>query len=375
MSSSSGSSTTISVADADLHEAEQRPVAALGHELGVDAEPPLLAGAGGEPLELRHRAPSPSAPSCRAAVIPTDSNSRAAAAVRPCTAASAKRRPRRRNASSRSSSSVRPWPLAARAVRDGDRRDEAEALLAGVALLAERRRRRCPFASCSSSHSPGSQPGLSIVGRAPALERLRQVPLDAGVGALHEVPDRLGVAAPRTSARERRGGGGASARARSACGSNGARATSRASSRSARAAVFAVGTNWRTTRVPRSRARRSASSRSSVPSPRPPAPGWTATSRSPPLDQRVCDERAAVVLHDAGVTLEVDLGRAPLRLARRRPSTSGAPRSAASRARSSSATASASSAVGARSTCPAGIVVSIASDSTFINGTARAVPS
>ncbi len=36
------------LADADLHEAEQRAIAALGHELRVDPEPPLLAGACGE---------------------------------------------------------------------------------------------------------------------------------------------------------------------------------------------------------------------------------------------------------------------------------------------------------------------------------------
>ena len=36
------------VADDDLHEAQQRPVAALGHELGVDAEPPFGSGALGE---------------------------------------------------------------------------------------------------------------------------------------------------------------------------------------------------------------------------------------------------------------------------------------------------------------------------------------
>ena len=58
------------VADRDLHEAEQRPVAALGKELRVDAEPALLAGACGDAFELRHRAPSPSAespsrPPCR----------------------------------------------------------------------------------------------------------------------------------------------------------------------------------------------------------------------------------------------------------------------------------------------------------------------
>ena len=51
------------VPDRDLHEAEQRAVAALGQELRVDAEPARLAGARGDPRELRHRAPSPSAPS------------------------------------------------------------------------------------------------------------------------------------------------------------------------------------------------------------------------------------------------------------------------------------------------------------------------
>jgi hypothetical protein len=36
------------IAHDDLHEAEQRPVAALGQELGVDPEAPGLAGRGGD---------------------------------------------------------------------------------------------------------------------------------------------------------------------------------------------------------------------------------------------------------------------------------------------------------------------------------------
>ena len=40
------------LADADLDQTEERPVAALGHELRVDAEAPLLAGARREALKL-----------------------------------------------------------------------------------------------------------------------------------------------------------------------------------------------------------------------------------------------------------------------------------------------------------------------------------
>ena len=41
-------------ADADLHQAQQRPVAALGHELGVDPEAPLPLRALGQPLDVVH---------------------------------------------------------------------------------------------------------------------------------------------------------------------------------------------------------------------------------------------------------------------------------------------------------------------------------
>ena len=40
------------VADADLHEAQERPVPALGHELGVDPEAPLVASARRQALDL-----------------------------------------------------------------------------------------------------------------------------------------------------------------------------------------------------------------------------------------------------------------------------------------------------------------------------------
>ena len=40
--------------DADLHEAQQRPVAALGHELGVDPEPALALRPLREPLDVAH---------------------------------------------------------------------------------------------------------------------------------------------------------------------------------------------------------------------------------------------------------------------------------------------------------------------------------
>ena len=41
-------------ADAELHEAQQRPVAALGHELRVDPEAPLALRALGEALDVVH---------------------------------------------------------------------------------------------------------------------------------------------------------------------------------------------------------------------------------------------------------------------------------------------------------------------------------
>ena len=41
-------------ADADLHEAQQRPVAPLGHELRVDPEAPFAGGALGQPLDVAH---------------------------------------------------------------------------------------------------------------------------------------------------------------------------------------------------------------------------------------------------------------------------------------------------------------------------------
>ena len=41
-------------ADAELHEAQQRPVAALGHELGVDPEPALALRPLREPLDVAH---------------------------------------------------------------------------------------------------------------------------------------------------------------------------------------------------------------------------------------------------------------------------------------------------------------------------------
>jgi hypothetical protein len=41
-------------ADTDLDQAQQRPVPALGHELGVDAEAPLSLRALGQPFDVVH---------------------------------------------------------------------------------------------------------------------------------------------------------------------------------------------------------------------------------------------------------------------------------------------------------------------------------
>ena len=93
--------------------------------------------------------------------------------------------------------------VAARAVRHGESGDEAEALLAGVAALAQGRADDA-LRVVQQQPQAGIPAGLVHAGSAPSLQRLRQVSLDACIGALDQVPDRLDVALLVERAREHR---------------------------------------------------------------------------------------------------------------------------------------------------------------------------
>ena len=137
--------------------------------------------------------------------------------------------------------------------------------------------------------------------------------------------------------------------------------------------MLAVGMNCLITRVPCARAASSAAWRSSVP-----MPGALGLGMHDDLDVAAAHAARSRRGRRRHPRPPARRPRAPAPSHSARTSStvaSASPRSAASRARSSAATAAASSPVGAREAWPWGSVVSIASDSTPVNGPNRPVPS